>query len=95
VRVGDGEPAKILRGTYPDEATARAAARAHLAALDKNAATCSLTLPGNPKISAGTPLVLTGFRDGIDGKWTATRVTHTLDARGYVTRLESEPASTP
>lgn len=93
VRAGEGDPTLVLRGDHPDEATARAAAQARLDTLGRSASTLRLTLPGNPMIAAGTPLVLDGFRDGVDGRWTATRVTHTLDSRGYATQVEGEAAS--
>ncbi len=30
------------------------------------------------------------FREGIDGRWIVTRVTHLLDAGGYRTEVEAE-----
>jgi len=91
VRVGEsGEPSKSLLGDYPDEASARAAAQSRLAALNRGSSTGRLVLPGNPLLAAGTPVILTGFREGVDGTWSATRVTHTIDGSGYRTEIDAE-----
>ena len=77
VQAGDGEPVYTLRENYIDEVTARQAARSKLDMLQRGTATLSLTLrQGNPVIGAETPLTLTGFREGVNGRWIATRVTH-------------------
>ena len=95
VAAGEGEPLYALRDDYIDEATARAAAQARLDALERGAATLALTLkPGRPAVSAESPLVLSGFRSGVNGRWIATRVSHEIDNSGYATRVEAEtPAS--
>ena len=41
-------------------------------------------------IGAETPLTLTGFREGVNGRWIATRVTHETSASGYSTQVEAE-----
>lgn len=48
------------------------------------------TMPGNPTIATGSPLTLTGFRDGVDGLYHVKSVTHTLDGGGYKTTCECE-----
>ena len=74
-----------------DEATARAAAQARLDVLKRGAATLALTLkPGRPAVSAERPLVLSGFRSGVNGRWISTRVSHDIDNSGYSTRVEAE-----
>ena len=91
VQAGDDEPVYTLRENYIDEATARQAARSKFGMLQRGTATLSLTLkPGNPAIRAETPLTLTGFREGVNGRWIATRVTHEISSSGYSTQVEAE-----
>ena len=91
VTAGDGEPVYALRDDHIDEATARKAAQARLDILKRGAATLSLVLkPGLPTVGAESPLILSGFRSGVDGLWIAARVSHEIDNSGYSTRLEAE-----
>ena len=91
VTAGEGEPVYALRDDHTDEATARAAAQARLDALGRGAGALSLTLkPGVPTVSAESPLTLSGFRSGVDGRWIATRVSHEISGGGYSSRVEAE-----
>ena len=91
VTVGDGKPAYSLRETYADKATALSAAQAALDRLERGGGTLRLTLkPGLPTISAESPINVTGFRNGINGRWIATRVIHELSGGGYSTQVEAE-----
>ncbi len=93
---GAGEAVYALPGNYADAETARQAAQAKLAALNRGTGALSLTLtPGNPRVRAETPLRLSGFREGIDGEWSATRVLHELNAGGYSTRIDAATALQP
>ncbi|MES9842950.1 MAG: hypothetical protein ABW134_20590, partial [Candidatus Thiodiazotropha endolucinida] len=78
VSVGDDRPAYTLRGSYPDQAAASAAAAAKLASLQRGEGTGSITLPGDPRLAAEGVISLTGFMDGVDGDWVAFRVVHSL-----------------
>lgn len=92
---GDGEPVYALRDNYIDEATARAAAISELDSLMRDTDKLSLTLKvGLPTLSAGVPLTLSGFREGVKGKWIANRVTHQIDGNGYSTTLEGKKPTT-
>ena len=91
VRSGEGRPAFTLRHAYPDATAAMDAARAKLDVLGRGLGTLGLTLKqGNPLLAAETPLILSGFRRGVDGDWVATRVSHNLGDGGYETRVEVE-----
>jgi phage protein D len=79
-----------LRKTYTDAESAKTAAAAKLAALARGTAQLSLRLPGRTALAAESPLVLTGFGDGIDGTWILTSVEHRLDGNGYQTACEGE-----
>jgi len=95
VRAGkpSGVPVTSVTGTFADEQSARAAATARLASLNRGATTLSLTMPGNALIASGSPLALIGFRDGSNGTYHATSVTHTLDAGGYKLNMEGKMAA--
>lgn len=91
VTLGSGEPVRRLRHWYPDEQSARAAAQAELDKRARGEHKLSLTMPGNPLLAAESPLVAFGFRDGVDGEWLVTRVTHTLSkGMGYQCDVEAE-----
>ena len=89
---GGGQEAGVyrLRKTYTDAESAKTAAAAKLAALARGTAQLSLRLPGRPALAAESPLVLSGFGDGIDGTWILASVEHRLDGGGYQTSCEGE-----
>lgn len=91
VAAGTGEPTAVLREVYASEAEAAAAAQSLLDAFERSVDVLSLTInPGNPALASQTPLSLRDFRPGIDGRWTALRVTHLLDHSGYTTEVAAE-----
>ena len=90
VSVGEGEPVRRLRNTYPDEDTADAAARAEYERTRRMGGTVSMQLPGRTDLMAEAKLRLTGFREGVDREWLITRVSHSVDSGGYQCSLEAE-----
>jgi len=86
------KPAYTLRHTYDTEQQAIDAAKAKLEKLSQGASTVELNLAvGNPNLFAESPLLLMGFRAGIDGgDWTAKRVEHDFSPGGFTTRIEAE-----
>ena len=91
VTAGSGEPVYALRDDQVDANTARYAAQARLDALNRGAVALSLSLrPGAPTVSTETPLTLSGFRDGVNGRWIVTRVGHELSGGGLATEVEAE-----
>lgn len=91
VKVGDGEPVTRLKRYFPTQEMALAAAKAEHAKRDRKKSTLSLSMPGRPDVAAECPLTLIGFRDGVDGEWIITRVSHRLDkSSGYQCDLEAE-----
>lgn len=91
VKVGKGEPVQRLKQYLPTKAMALAAANAELAKRNRQKGTASLTMPGRPDVSAECSLALEGFREGVDGEWTITRVGHDLTkADGYSCSIEAE-----
>jgi phage protein D len=87
-------PSPACLAHLADEQAARAAAEARLASLNRGATTLNLTMPGNALIASGSPLSLSGFRDGANGTYHATTVTHTLDDGGYKTTAQGETFKT-
>jgi uncharacterized protein len=91
VKVGSGEPVTRIKRYFPTKEMAVAAAKAEAAKRDRKKSTLTITIPGRPDVAAESPLTLEGFRDGVDGEWIVTRVTHRLDkSGGYVCDLEAE-----
>lgn len=91
VKVGSGEPTRRLKMYFPTKDQAVAAAQAEAAKRDRQKSTLSLTMPGRPDMLAECPLTTAGFRDGVDGDWIITRVTHRLEkSGGYSCEVEAE-----
>lgn len=91
VKVGSGEPVTRLKMYYPEEKMAQKAAEAELAKRDRQKSTLSATMPGDPSVGAESPLTTAGFREGVDGKWIITRVSHSIvKDSGYSISLEAE-----
>lgn len=90
VKVGSGEPVRRLKMYYPTEEMALAAARSELDRRKRGKVTISLSLPGRPDLQAEAPLILQGFRPGVDGDWIITRVEHSIGGDGYACTVEAE-----
>ncbi len=70
-----------IKGTQPDEATAKAVAEAEWKRLNRGAATLELDIQhGIPGLRAETKIPVKGVRPWIDGDWVAVDVTHSLSA---------------
>lgn len=91
---GQGTPAHDLPDPYPDRPTAQAAADAALHGFVRAAGTLEATIPGLPHLSAGCGITTSGWPDATaNGRWTATRIAHTLSATtGYTTAITASPA---
>ncbi len=91
VTVGEGEPVYRLRGTFRDAAEARAAARAKYEALQRGKGTITAECGGDVRLAAEGEIVISGVRDGVDGRWSLTHVTHVYDpSGGYRCELQGE-----
>lgn len=95
VLAGAGMPVYELRNPRPDRAQALADAKAKLASLTRQTRSLTLTVPGDPQLSAGGQVTTVGWGDGADDTWQITRVEHTLKDDGYRTRVEAEGLSAP
>lgn len=87
----DSGPTLELRHDARDAEEAARLAAARSDQLARGTGKLTLTLPGRPDLRSGMGLSVVGLRPGIDGAWVVERAEHTLDRRGYVTRLECTP----
>lgn len=90
VEVGSGDPVKQLRHWYPDEASAKAAAKAEHDRRSRGAAEFWVTVPGNPRLSADNRLVPQGFFAGIPKLFVIKSVTHRLNHTGFSSDVQAE-----
>ena len=93
VTVGDGEagPVLELRHDARDAAEAATLAQTRSRQMARGTASLSLELPGVPGLRAGDRLMLRGLNDPVGGTWVVERITHRLDAKGYITSVECMP----
>ncbi len=93
VSAGDGrQPAYSLRHNFTSATAALHAAHAKLNSLNRSTASLSLSLlPGLPQVWAETPLSLSGFRSGLNGTWSVSRVSQQLNNNGFSTSLDAAP----
>ena len=90
VKLGDGEPVRRLRHAYADAASAKAGAQAALDKSRRDEDKLSITLPGDPHVSAESPVTISEIRDGINGDWIVDSVTHKIDKSvGFNTSFEA------
>jgi len=90
VSVGSGDPVRRLRLQYKDQASAKAAAEAEQRKRARSERTLSVTMPGEPSLSAESLLTMEGFRDGVAGEWLVNRVEHYIGPDGYRCTVEAE-----
>lgn len=85
-------PTYRMRNTFADEAAARAAAKAKLAALSRGTATLSLSdIIGKPSAGAECPLTVANAQGDVDAAaWRITSTDHTFTSSGLTTSIEAE-----
>lgn len=90
VRVGEGQ--RVLRDNrqYASEAAARRAAAARRERAQSGKVSIELTLPGRPQVFAEGTVLLTGFREEVNGRYSLKRVVHALSSSGYTSQLSIE-----
>lgn len=95
VTLGSGDPVRRLRHWYQDEQCAKSAARSEMDRRGRGQRQLNIAMPGNPAIVAESPIVATGFRDGVNGNWVVSRATHQYSKTGgYTVDFEAEQAKT-
>lgn len=89
---------EVMEGTEPptyshpynfnDRKSAEQGARAILQRNLEAASKLNLRMPMNVSIAAEHPVELTGFRDGLNGRWIVDRAEHRFDKSGAITSLQ-------
>jgi uncharacterized protein len=92
VQAGTSDRVKRLRGTYPNQEEANAAAWAELNRLKRGEAEFSITLAvGVPEVGPEYRMTVEGLKPQINGReWVVTRASHSVSDIGLVTSLEAE-----
>jgi hypothetical protein len=95
-QAGNDTPNHDLRQTFADANTAHHVAQSVLKNRTQSTATLNLTLIGNEKLRAETPIELKGFLlpPNLPTRWVASRVEHRLSpSEGFITRLTAQANS--
>ncbi len=99
VTAGDQAPSHQLRQSFADPHTAQHAAESVLKRFSHSTATLAMTLVGNDKLRAETPIQLVGFSlsEALPTSWIVHRVEHqlTVSSRGFITRITAQVATQP
>lgn len=85
---GQEGPEWTIREPYPNEREAKKAGEAQVGRLNRGTGEATFTCYGRPEAMAGQPVQAVGFRDGLEGDYTATTVTHSFGDDGYITEIE-------
>ena len=84
-----GENVLRLPHLFNNEAEATAAAKANLDEISRDDEVLSLTMIGNPDITAEGKILLSNFRSGVDGSYIVKSATHRFSQEGYQTALSA------
>jgi uncharacterized protein len=91
VGLDDGDR-QVLRTTYPSEDAARQAALAELKRLSRGGELHATLALGAAELIPEVPVSAVGFKQQIDAvAWVAKKVSHSLNANGFITSVELEP----
>jgi phage protein D len=71
---------------------AKAAAKSQAKRIERAKKAVELAMPGSLDMVAGAVVSLSGFRQGIDGKYKIVSVTHSVTRSGWTTRISAEGA---
>lgn len=90
VEKGKGESTIKLRQPFKNKKEAEAAAEAAVEEMARQTGSGTFEIEGDPSAKAEAPVIASGVRSKVDGKWNATRVEHRWDEDGYTTTIEFE-----
>lgn len=87
---GGGTVPYMVKRAMNTQEEAQKVADSKMDALNRGVETGSLTLAkGDPSIRGGSPFIISGMRDGINGSWVVTTATHTYTkSEGILTTLD-------
>ncbi len=86
------ESAFVAPTTAASEDEAKAQAKTAASRIGRSTRKFDLTLPGRLDIVAGGKVLLSGFRDGVNGEWLVKEVKHRLDSSGWSMSVSGEGA---
>lgn len=86
-RIGDKDPVMTLHQVFATKDEAAKAAAAAMSTLRESGSELKLEMPMNVDIIADGTVSLQGFRDELNGVWTARRAEHRLSRSGATTSL--------
>lgn len=95
VIAGSGEPTFRFQHLSADRESAERDAQARINALLEGLSEITVSLPMNPAIIAEQPVDLAGFRDGLNGRWLASRVEHRFSDAGATTAITARQSAVP
>lgn len=91
ITVGSGEPTKQLRHSFPDAASAKAAANAELDRRKRGEVIFTASMEGDAQLQPEAQLITDGFRPGVNGTWWIRKVVHQIDkSGGFTSEIEAE-----
>jgi phage protein D len=90
VTVGEGVPTKALAIPSQTKELAIAAAKKAQREAAQGRRTLSLETIGNPKLRAESVAVLSGWRDGVNGEYVISSVSHNITPNLYSVSIESK-----
>ncbi len=70
------------------EDDARRAAESKFREVTRKGKTLTFTVPGNSDLAAERKVIVSGFREGVDGEWVIKSVEHTIDGSGFLSAVE-------
>ncbi len=91
VEVTEGEPIHRLKKSFPNEASAQAAAKTARDKSKRRAGKLEITMPGDPNMMAECPVFTWGLPGISFGNWIVEQVTHTISDQGYSTSFTAVP----
>ena len=83
-----GFPVLVLPGQFTDKNVAKKQAESRLSGQGYQSTILSLNMPGTTDIGVGSPIRLSGARQGVDGSWVVSKITRTIDTKNYTQSLE-------
>lgn len=93
-KTGSGESTFKIREPFKNKKEAEAAAEAKLAELARATGSATFEIEGDTTARAEAPVIASGIRSKVDGRWNSTRVEHRWDESGYTTTIECEAPET-
>ncbi len=93
VIAGSGEPTFRFQHPSADRESAERDAQSRINGLLEGLSEITVNMPMNTAIIAEQPLDLAGFRDGLNGRWLASRIEHRFSDAGATTAITARQSA--